>query len=77
MDIARGLVAIAAAIAVFTGFATGIGEGMVATQAVESVGKNPEAFDKIRTIMIMGDAISETCAIYGLLIAILLIFVFA
>ena len=73
MDIARGLVAIAAAIAVFTG----IGEGKVATQAVESVGKNPEAFDKIRTIMIMGDAISETCAIYGLLIAILLIFVFA
>ena len=70
MDIARGLVAIAAAIAVFTGFATGIGEGKVATQAVESV-------DKIRTIMIMGDAISETCAIYGLLIAILLIFVFA
>ena len=41
------------------------------------MGKNPEAFDKIRTIMIMGDAISETCAIYGLLIAILLIFVFA
>ena len=77
MDIARGLVAIAAAIAVFTGVATGIGEGKVATQAVESVGKNPEAFDNIRTIMIMGDAISETCAIYGLLIAILLIFVFA
>ena len=77
MDIARGLVAIAAAIAVFTGFATGFGEGKIGTQAVESVGKNPEAFDKIRAMMILGDAISETCAIYGLLISIVLIFVFA
>ena len=77
MDITRGLVAIAAAIAVFTGFSTGVGEGKIGTQAVESVGKNPEAADKIRSMMIMGDAISETCAIYGLLIAILLIFVFA
>ena len=39
--------------------------------------KETELAEKIRTIMIMGDAISETCAIYGLLIAILLIFVFA
>ena len=77
MEIGRGLVAIAAAIAVFTGFSTGFGEGNVGTKAVESVGKNPEAFDKIRTMMILGDAISETCAIYGLLIAIILIFVFA
>jgi F-type H+-transporting ATPase subunit c len=76
MDIGRGLVAIAAAIAVFTGFATGFGEGSVAKQAVESVGKNPEAMNQIRTIMILGDAISETCAIYGLLVAIILIFVF-
>ena len=77
MDIGRGLVAIAAALAVFTGFSTGLGEGKVGAQAVESVGRNPEAMDKIRTMMILGDAISETCAIYGLLIAIILIFVFA
>lgn len=77
MDIARGLVAIAAAIAVFTGFATGFGEGKIGTKAVEAVGKNPEAFNQIRTMMILGDAISETCAIYGLLISIILIFVFA
>lgn len=77
MDIGRGLVAIAAAIAVFTGFSTGFGEGMVGSKAVESVGKNPEAIDKIRTMMILGDGISETCAIYGLLIALVLIFLFA
>ncbi len=77
MDIGRGLVAIAAAIAVFTGFSTGFGEGNVGSKAVEAVGKNPEAVNQIRTIMILGDAISETCAIYGLLIAIILIFVFS
>ncbi|MBQ6411222.1 MAG: hypothetical protein IJI16_04665, partial [Atopobiaceae bacterium] len=51
MDITRGLIAIAAAIAVFAGFGTGIGEGLVGSRAVEAVGKNPEAEDKIRTMM--------------------------
>lgn len=77
MDIARGLIAIAAGIAVCAGLGTGIGEGMVGAKAVEAVGKNPEAEDKIRTMMILGDAISETVAIYGLLIAFILLFVFS
>ena len=72
----KGLIAIGAAIAVFTGFSTGFGEGSVAKQACESIGKNPDANDKIRSMAIVGAAISETCAIYGLLIAILLIFVY-
>lgn len=72
----RGIVAIAAALAVMTGFGTALGEASVARQAVESIGKNPEASDKIRSMAIVGAAISETCAIYGTLIALLLIFVF-
>lgn len=72
----RGLIAIAAAIAVFTGFGTAFGEANVAAHAVEAIGKNPEANDKIRSMSIVGAAISETCAIYGTLIALLLIFVF-
>ena len=72
----RGLIAIAAALAVWTGFGTAFGEASVAKQAVESIGKNPEANDKIRSMAIVGAAISETCAIYGTLIALLLIFVF-
>ena len=76
MDIARGLIAIGAALAVMTGTSTGIGEGMVASKAVEAIGKNPEAEGKIRSTMILGIALTETCAIYGLLVAILLIFVF-
>lgn len=76
MDIARGLIAIGAGLAVLTGFSTGLGEGKVAAAAVEAIGKNPEAESKIRSAMILGIALSETCAIYGLLISILLIFVY-
>ena len=76
MDIAKGLVAIGAGLAVMTGMMTGIGEGFVAGKAVEAIGRNPEAEGKIRSTMILGIALSETCAIYGLLVAILLIFVF-
>ena len=71
-----GLVAIAAGIAVCAGLGTGIGEGIAASKAVEAVGRNPEAEGKIRTMMILGIALTETVAIYGLLIAIILIFVF-
>lgn len=71
-----GLVAIAAGIAVIAGLGTGIGEGIAASKAVEAVGRNPEAEGKIRTMMILGIALSETVAIYGLLISIMLMFVF-
>ena len=67
-----GLIAIAAGIAVVAGLGTGI----AASKAVEAVGRNPEAEGKIRTMMILGIALSETVAIYGLLISIILIFVF-
>jgi F-type H+-transporting ATPase subunit c len=76
VSIGKGLIAIGAGIAVFTGFSTGLGEGNVAAHAVEAIGKNPEAESKIRSTMILGIALTETCAIYGLLVAILLIFVF-
>ncbi len=71
-----GLIAIAAGIAVCAGLGTGIGEGIAAGKAVEAVGRNPEAEGQIRTTMILGIALSETVAIYGLLIAFLLMFVF-
>ncbi|MBS5114597.1 MAG: ATP synthase F0 subunit C [Erysipelotrichaceae bacterium] len=72
----RGLIAIAAGLAVCAGLGTGIGEGIAAGKAVEAVGRNPEAESKIRTTMILGIALSETVAIYGLLIAFILLFVY-
>jgi F-type H+-transporting ATPase subunit c len=76
MDITRGLVAIAAGLAIMTGMFTGLGQGLAASKAVEAVGKNPEAEGKIRTMLIVGCALAETCAIYGMLISFLIIFVF-
>ena len=61
MDIAKGLIAIGAGLAVITGMMTGIGEGFVAGKAVEAIGRNPEAEGKIRSTMILGIALSETC----------------
>ncbi|MFV0395716.1 MAG: ATP synthase F0 subunit C [Coprobacillaceae bacterium] len=71
-----GLIAIAAAIAVCAGLGTGIGEGMVAAKGVEAVGRNPEAESKIRTTMILGIALTETVSIYGLLVSLILLFVY-
>ena len=72
----KGLIAIAADLAVFAGLGSGIGEGIAASKAVEAVGRNPEAEGKIRTMMILGIALSETVAIYGLLVSLILLFVY-
>lgn len=71
----KGLIAIAAALAVMTGALTGIGEAGVAQHAVDAIGKNPDAADKIRSMALIGAALSETCAIYGMLVSFLIIFV--
>ena len=70
-----GLIAIGAGIAILAGLGTGIGEGIAASKAVEAVGKNPDAESKIRTMMILGIGLTETVAIYGMLIAFLIMFV--
>ena len=75
--IMRGMACLAAALAVFTGFSQGFGEGMVASAAVEAIGKNPEAAGQIRSNMILGIALTETTGIYGLLISILILFLIA
>ena len=76
MDIGQGLVAIGAGIAILTGTMSGLGQGYAAGKAVEAVGRNPEAETQIRSMLILGAAIAETAAIYGMLIAFLLMFVY-
>jgi F-type H+-transporting ATPase subunit c len=66
---------IGSGIAMLGAMGCGIGEGIAASKACEAVGRNPEAESKIRTMMIVGCAISETSGLYGLVVAILLIFV--
>lgn len=72
----KGLIAIGAGIAVLAGLGTGIGEGYVAGNAVQAMARNPEMAGTIRTTMILGIALTETVALYGLLISLILVFVY-
>ena len=65
---------IAAAIALLNGLLTTFGQARIAAQAIESMGRQPEAADDIRSTMFIGLAMSETSGIYRLLIAIIMLF---
>ena len=69
-----GMAQIAAAIALLNGIFVAIGQGNVASKAVEGVSRQPEARGSITNTMFLGIAMSETTGIYGLLIAIILLF---
>ncbi|NLL34105.1 MAG: ATP synthase F0 subunit C [Clostridiales bacterium] len=65
---------IAAAFALFNGAFTTFGQARIAAQAIESMARQPEASSNIRTTMFLGLALAETSGIYGLLIAIIMLF---
>ena len=67
------LIAIGAAVAVFTGIGAGIGIGLATGKAAEAVARQPEADGKIRTSLILGCALAEATAIYGFVIALMII----
>jgi F-type H+-transporting ATPase subunit c len=69
----RGWIAMAAALAI-AGAAIGaaLGQGRAVATAMESIGRNPNAADRIQTPMILGLAFIEALAIYALVIAFLL-----
>ena len=68
---------LAAGIAVgFGAIGPGIGEGIVAGRALSAIGRNPEASNKIMPFMFATMAIVESTAIYALVIALLILFVF-
>lgn len=48
--------------------------GMLASKAMEAIGRNPEAESKIRTSMILAIAFAEAIAIYALVIALIIKF---
>jgi len=64
----------AAAMAVFAGIITTLGQGNIAAKAIESIARQPEARGSISTSMIIGLAMAETNGIYGLVVAMLLLF---
>ena len=72
---AKGMAYLGAGIAMLAGFGPAIGEGFAAGKALEAAGRQPEAIGKLRTLMLIGQAVSESTGIYSLVVAILLIFV--
>ena len=64
----------AAAVAVITGIGAGIGMVGAAGRATESIARQPEAKKDIRSSLLLGCALAEATAIYGLIVAILIIF---
>ena len=69
-----GMIAIGAAIAVLVGVGAGIGIGNATGKAVESIARQPEASGKIQTALLLGCALAEATAIYGLIVSVLIIF---
>lgn len=68
------IIAIGAAIAVLTGIGAGFGIGLATSKAVEAVARQPEAASKISTSLLLGCALAEATAIYGFVIALLILF---
>jgi len=52
-----------------------LGIGLLASKAMEAIGRNPEAASKIQTAMILGMAFAEAIAIYALVVALIIKFV--
>jgi F-type H+-transporting ATPase subunit c len=53
----------------------GLGIGLLASKAMEAIGRNPEAESKIRTSMLLAIVFTEALAIYALVVALIIKFV--
>lgn len=51
-----------------------LGEGNAVSKALESMARQPEMADTLRTNMILGCAVTETTGIYSLVISLLILF---
>ena len=67
------IIAIGAGIAVLTGIGAGVGIGIATSKAVDAIARQPEVDGKIRTSLILGCALAEATAIYGFIIALLIV----
>ncbi|NPB06701.1 MAG: ATP synthase F0 subunit C [Aquificae bacterium] len=72
----RGLLYLAAGLAIgLAGLGAGLGMGFAVKGTQEGIARNPNAGGRLQTIMFIGLAFIETIALYGLLIAFILLFV--
>lgn len=71
------LIAIGAGIAVLTGMGAGIGIGIATSKATEAVARQPEAEGKITKLLLLGSTLAEATAIYGFVVALMIIIMLA
>lgn len=67
--------AIGAGIAVLTGLGAGLGIGYATSKAMDAIARQPSAESKITKNLLLGAALAEATAIYGFVIAVLILFV--
>ena len=67
------MTALGAAIAAFTGIGAGIGISFATAKTTDACARQPEADGKIMRLLVLGCALAEATAIYGFVIAILII----
>jgi len=72
-SMAKAVIALASGLAIgIAAFGAALGQGRMAATAMESIGRNPNAADKLFTPLLLGLAFIEALAIYALLVAFLL-----
>ena len=74
MSVAHGLIALAAALSIcVSAIGVAVGQGMVSTKAIEGMARQPEMHSKLQSTMILAMGFMEALAIYGLVIAFMLV----
>ena len=66
--------AIGAGLAVIAGIGPGVGQGIAAGYGASAVGRNPGAKGDVMSTMLLGQAVAETTGLYGLVVALILLF---
>ena len=74
--LAQGLKAMGAGLAMAGAIGAGAGIGILVGGAVQGMARNPDAGGNIQTNMILGIAFAEAVAIYALVVALIILFVF-
>jgi F-type H+-transporting ATPase subunit c len=67
---------IGAGLAVVALMGVGIGIGNIFSSLISSIARNPSAKDQLMPVGLLGFALTEAVALFALLIAILILFVF-
>ena len=66
--------AIGAGLAMIAGIGPGVGQGIAAGHGASAVGLNPGVKADVTSTMLFGQAVAETTGLYGLVIALILLF---